>query len=355
MLRSSSPANAGSPEPASSAALRASIPVAGLDTAAAALVAGGAWLAGLGVVEFAALVWLVLTLVARVRMRRGHSVIEEDGLLLEYGGRQRKISWDQSWTFTIRDGLRWRYLTVENATFRPWRVPGLVTSRWRPAPAFSRALELIERAARRHPGDLGVVTGRRLPVWAYPAAVAVLLAVAVVLERPWYWAGGAEAATLPPACSIVDSSTAQRFGLGPTGRPATPGSPAGETARPTGTAGQESTCTWTGPGGTLTLRVRRFDRSGIRSGTAVADLRYDDNPIPAGVIIRITHPKIGDEARMARTPPGRSPSDDAYLLIRRANVLVYVVWRAATPPPAAGTPEAVATEVGRSALTAASP
>ena len=327
------------PQPSAPDVVRTDLRPLGVDAVLAALVTVTAWLAGLGLVAIAALGWLAFTLVGRARMRSGQSVIGPDGLLLEYSGRQRTIPWDASWTFTVRDGLRFRYATVENATFRPHRVPGLVTSRWRPAPGFAAVIDAIEQASRRHPGDLGVVSGRRLPPWLYTAAIVVLLGAATVGERPWYWFAPSRSDAFPAACSVLDAATAQRLGV------ALPGSSTESSQR----------CEWTGPGGTLTLTLVRYDRFRARGGTAVADLRFDDNPFPSDVYL-VTRPDVGDEARMLRPvvddASGQRVLNEsvAYLVARDANELAVVTWRGANAPSGPETSATVVTDVARAAL-----
>jgi len=318
----------------------------GADAVAAAVAAVAAWVAGLGVVAFAALGWLVFALAGRARMRAGRSVIGPDGLLLESAGRQRTIVWDASWTFTVRDGLRFRYATVENATFRPHRVPGLVTSRWRPSPELTAALDAIEQAARRHPGDLGVVSGRRLPPWLYAAAIVALLGAAAIVERPWYWFAPARVSAPPAPCTVLDAATAQRLGV------TLPGQPVPDVSLP----GAPS-CEWTGPGGTLTLTLTGYDRFRVRSGTAVADLRFDDNPFPSDLYL-VTQPDVGDEARLLRPvvedASGQQTLNEsvAYLVARRSNELAVVTWHGTTPPGGADASAAIVTGVARSVLAA---
>jgi hypothetical protein len=216
-------------------------------------------------------------------------------------------------------------------------VPGLVTSRWRPAPAFAAALDAIEQTSRRHPGDLGVVSGRRLPPWLYAAAVVALLGAATVLERPWYWFAASRVDALPAACSVVDQGTVERLGV------VLPG---------TGTSHR---CEWTGPGGTLTVTLTRYDRFRVRGGTAVADLHFDDNPFPSDVYL-VTRPDVGDEARMlvpvVDDSSGRRTLNEsvAYLVARQANELAAVTWQAAAPPTRAGSSAAIVTDVARAAL-----
>jgi len=327
------------PEPNAPEVVRTDLRPVGVDAVLAALATLAAWVAGLGLVAFAALGWLAFALLGRAQMRSGQSVIGPDGLLLEYAGRQRTIPWDASWTFTVRDGLRFRYATVENATFRPHRVPGLVTSRWRPAPGFAAALDAIEQASRLHPGDLGVVSGRRLPPWLYAAAIVVLLGAVTVGERPWYWLAPSRSDAFPAACSVLSPSLAGAIGV------ALPGASTESSQR----------CEWTGPGGTLTLTLVRYDRFRVRGGTAVADLRFDDNPFPSDVYL-VTQPDVGDEARMLRPvledASGQRTLNEsvAHLVARDANELAVVTWRGADAP---GGPEAsatVVTDVVRAAL-----
>jgi hypothetical protein len=145
---------------------------------------------------------------------------------------------------------------------------------------------------------------------------------------------------------VLDRVTAQQLGVAPPGRPmpraSLPGAPS---------------CEWTGPGGTLTLTLARYDRFRLRSGTAVADLHFDDNPFPSDVYL-VTQPDVGDEARMLQPvledSAGRRTLNGsvAYLVARQANELAVITWQGTAPPAGAGSSAAIVTDLARAALAA---
>lgn len=286
----------------------------------------------------------------------------------------------RGWTKVDADGIQNRLL-MQTATF-PWkdvqrlRVTGTPFGRITvvhlesgkkfplaaprtgllgPDRAFDATLDAVAAHAtpERVPVDRDMVRTARMVLWV---AMLVPLLVGVGLWRPWlspWWPGRAEASSLPDACAVADTDTAQRMVPDFTGADRT------HLDRPyTRTSG----CEYTSSGkASLEFELQLWRRTGTTSGTHEARANYasakkiatlvtEQGPPEGREITKGDVPGLGDLAWRIVEVDKRYKEVDVRLLAVRGNVLVDVHYEADRPTREM---EDAATALARKALTAA--
>ncbi|MET7327641.1 caspase family protein [Nonomuraea sp. NPDC005650] len=266
-----------------------------------AMVLGGGWLAGRG------LVWLAMS-------QLGSTSVGREGVRVRPAVSEL-VRWPSVLAIEVWPGLLGRRIAVRRAD------TALMHRRALPGPRRPEEIEKIR--------DWSYAQGSPAPVlhlsrWAASrrvlAAVALVLALLAAVDQPWTRVTDPEAAALPRACDVLDADMIKRLDLSMGLMIDT--SPSDNTL-----TSQISRCRWpvnvlilTG-GGAVTLWLERFERDPRRSGAQRAAgqfAEYRDWDGAAGLRPGKTSRSLGEESYVAAS--GRPGT--GIVRARRANVLV---------------------------------
>jgi hypothetical protein len=248
----------------------------------------------------------------------GRVDLDDSGVRVRRLSGLRKVDWADVWQFEVVTTLFGRYVSL-TARGRPLRLPVPATSRLVPDRRFDRQVdEVRDWCAARATLGARPAAERWAPRWVYPVLVCLLVTAALVLDRPWGWLAGPEAADLPDPCVVPrDGADVLVVAAGAQARPWLDG-PANVRA-----------CRWTmAYGRILVVQYTRYQRSGVHSATAVADAvsvwdweSARQTPVPDA-------PHVGDESELSYVWQQRSSKQPIGLLAlaRRANVIVSVYY-----------------------------
>ena len=259
-----------------------------------------------------------VALVALAILHRPVAVpVRPAGIVLTRRGNRRAVAWSDINGIRVTAGWRARSVEVFQISSQSWLiVPALVTSRVLPGRRFARNVARLADLVGQP-----VTTQRWGPGWAWPVAMAAVLAVPLSTLDPLHnWLPQPEAAGVPARCDL-SPATADSLGVEQT--PTIVDSPLVRSAQ---------ACARKGDHRILITAVERYQRDGVRNGVGLAEhvytawsVEFQDNP--PGVPAPKPGPLPADEVSSSGyAPDNRSTVEGVYLVARRANVVVFIAY-----------------------------
>lgn len=227
----------------------------------AALAAVG-WLLELTAFPYVAAAYAGAVLLASIAASRGRVVVGPEGISAHYITRRVHIPWADVWALHVDYGILQRYVVVRRSDGRTFALPALRAPRFTRAALFATAVEKLERwsTSRKPPGP-AMVRSRPPRRSLYLIGLGAMMAVALAVDRPWYWATVDAFEEAPNPCTLLAQGPAAAIGL--TG-------PSVPSALSVGGFSGFS-CRWTGQNAReIELATVLIKRDGLMSGAGVA-------------------------------------------------------------------------------------
>jgi hypothetical protein len=267
----------------------------------------------------------VAHLVLSLMTATGRVELSPDGVRVRGFGQSMSVPWAGVAQFVVRTTWFGRHVQLRRTAARPVRLPAPAASRLLPAARFDEDLDQLRAWCASQSREVAApVPERRRLRWAPVAAAVVLLAVAALVDRPWGWVAGAEAATIPDACTAVQSQAAELARQMPP-----------EPLASTSLTGPDEVhaCGWQLDGERgLGVFIGRFGRSGLHSGTSVAARYFSSQRLVKEDLSsgeqdpRRRAIQLGDVAELSYIglPSSTRGYPGVAVAARRANVVVLV-------------------------------
>ena len=252
-----------------------------------------------------ALAGLIAVAVVVMVLRRPRVTLAAKGIVTN----GRAVPWSNVTAIDDFSNIRSRYVRVFVADSKKWlRLPALTTGRLLPAPWYAETTRRI--------GDfttMPVKQSRRGPAWVYPVVLALVLAIPVSTQDPvHYWLPRSEVDAAPDYCGIDPSPN--------------------RTVVDSLLVTRTKACQVETSGSLLVVQSLAYGRSGLVNGTGVAHHLYvrctlpDVGDLGGQAPARPQLPGVGEVSAASYAPADMNDTAGVYLLARKANLVVFVVY-----------------------------